>query len=72
MLKVYFVSSPQSIPTVSPLSCLTADSNIIVIFPDFICGFLKCTIQKFTLKYISDKAAKHRIDSMYSAHQSKN
>lgn len=40
MLKVYFVSSPQSIPTVGPLSCLTVGSNIIVIFPNFICGFL--------------------------------
>ena len=62
MLKVYFASSPQSIPTVSPLSCLPVDSNItvIVIFQNFICGLLKCIIQKFTLKYISDKTAKHR------------
>lgn len=60
MLKVYFVSSPQSIPIVSPLSCLTVGNNIII-FPDFICGLLKCAIQKFTLKYTSDKTAKCRI-----------
>lgn len=37
-------------------------SNItaLVIFPNFICGLLKCFIQKFTLKYISDKMAKQR------------
>lgn len=33
MLKVYFVSSPQSIPIVSPLSCLAVGNNIII-FPD--------------------------------------